>query len=42
MGVQRNCLYRVMPDLAEQGLVTKSGQGWHVRKRPGESPDDGQ
>lgn len=40
MGVQPSYLYRVMPDLAQQGLVTKSGRGWHVRKRPGDSPDD--
>jgi hypothetical protein len=31
MEIQQNYLYRVMPDLAEQGLVTKSGRGWHVR-----------
>ena len=32
MGIKQNYLYRVMPDLAEQGLVTKSGRGWHVRQ----------
>ena len=32
MGIKQNYLYRVMPDLAEQGLVTKSGRGWHVKK----------
>ncbi len=32
MGIQPNYLYRVMPDLAEQGLVTKSGRGWHIRQ----------
>jgi hypothetical protein len=31
MGIKQNYLYRVMPDLAEQGLVTKSGRGWHLR-----------
>jgi hypothetical protein len=31
MEIKQNYLYRVMPDLAEQGLVTKSGRGWHVR-----------
>ncbi len=31
MGIKQNYLYRVMPDLSEQGLVTKSGRGWHVR-----------
>lgn len=29
MNCQQNYLYRVMPDLAQQGLVTKSGRGWH-------------
>lgn len=37
MEIQQNYLYRVMPDLAEQGLVTKSGRGWHV-KEPAGSP----
>ena len=32
MGFKQNYLYRVMPDLAEQGLVTKSGRGWHIRQ----------
>jgi hypothetical protein len=31
MGIKQNYLYRVMPDLAEQGKVTKSGRGWHAR-----------
>jgi hypothetical protein len=31
MEIKQNYLYRVMPDLSEQGLVTKSGRGWHVR-----------
>ena len=31
MGIKQNYLYRVMPDLAEQKLVTKSGRGWHLR-----------
>lgn len=34
MGIKQNYLYRVMPDLAEQGLVTKSGRGWHIRQTP--------
>ena len=33
MGIQQNYLYRVMPDLAEKGQVTKSGRGWHLRQR---------
>jgi len=32
MGIQQNYLYRVMPDLAEQGVVVKSGRGWHVKQ----------
>lgn len=29
MGIKRNYLYRVLPGLADDGLVTKSGRGWH-------------
>jgi hypothetical protein len=32
MGIQQNYLYRVMPNLAEQGKVIKSGRGWHPRE----------
>jgi hypothetical protein len=35
MGIQQNYLYRVMPDLAEKGQVTKSGRGWHLRESAG-------
>jgi hypothetical protein len=31
MGIKQNYLYRVMPDLASQGQVSKSGRGWHPR-----------
>jgi CRP-like cAMP-binding protein len=31
MGIKQNYLYRVMPGLAEDGKVTKSGRGWHIR-----------
>jgi CRP-like cAMP-binding protein len=31
MGIKQNYLYRVMPDLASQGLVLKSGRGWHPK-----------
>ena len=31
MGIKQNYLYRVMPGLAEEGKVTKSGRGWHAR-----------
>src|SRR5690349_332007 len=32
MGIQQNYLYRVLPGLAEEGKVTKSGKGWHLRE----------
>src|SRR5829696_2709876 len=32
MGIKQNYLYRVMPTLADEGKVTKSGRGWHVRE----------
>ena len=28
MGIKQNYLYRVLPGLAEDGLVTKDGRGW--------------
>jgi hypothetical protein len=31
MGIKQNYLYRVMPGLAEEGKVTKSGRGWHAQ-----------
>jgi CRP-like cAMP-binding protein len=31
MGIKQNYLYRVMPGLADDGKVTKSGRGWHIR-----------
>jgi hypothetical protein len=31
MGIKQNYLYRVMPGLAQDGLVTKNGQGWHPK-----------
>ena len=31
MEIKQNYLYRVMPTLAEEGQVVKSGRGWHVR-----------
>jgi hypothetical protein len=30
MGIKQNYLYRVMPGLADEGKVTKSGRGWHA------------
>jgi hypothetical protein len=32
MGIKQNYLYRVMPGLAEEGKVTKSGRGWHSKE----------
>jgi CRP-like cAMP-binding protein len=29
IGIQQNYLYRVLPGLAEDGLVRKDGRGWH-------------
>ena len=31
MGIKQNYLYRVMPGLADEGKVTKSGRGWHFK-----------
>ena len=31
MGIKQNYLYRVLPGLAEDGLVTKTGRGWHPK-----------
>ena len=39
MGIQQNYLYRVMPGLAEEGKVTKSGKGWHLREGAGLSAE---
>jgi hypothetical protein len=33
MGIKQNYLYRVVPDLQKEGLLTKSGKGWHVRDK---------
>ena len=33
MKIKQNYLYRVMPTLAEQGQVSKSGRGWHARDK---------
>ena len=30
MGIQQNYLYRVLPGLQKDGLVKKSGKGWHA------------
>ncbi|HUR86834.1 MAG TPA: hypothetical protein VMY78_15985 [Solirubrobacteraceae bacterium] len=31
MGIKQNYLYRVLPALADDGLVTKDGRGWHPK-----------
>jgi hypothetical protein len=31
MGIKQNYLYRVLPGLADDGQVTKSGRGWHAK-----------
>ena len=37
MGIQQNYLYRVMPSLADEGKVVKSGRGWHLREPQGDA-----
>jgi hypothetical protein len=32
MGISQNYLYRVLPGLADDGLVTKEGRGWHPKQ----------
>jgi len=32
MGIRQNYLYRVLPGLAQDGLVRKDGRGWHPRE----------
>ncbi len=32
MGIKQNYLYRVLPGLAEEGLVHKAGRGWHPKQ----------
>jgi hypothetical protein len=36
MKIEPNYLYRVMPKLTSDGLVTRDGQGWHPAKKSGE------
>ena len=33
MGIKQNYLYRLMPNLAEEGQVVKSGRGWHAKDK---------
>ena len=39
MGIKQNYLYRVVPDLQKEGLLTKSGKGWHVRDKAAASAE---
>ncbi len=32
MGIKQNYLYRVLPGLADDGLVRKDGRGWHPQE----------
>jgi len=32
MGIKQNYLYRVLPGLADDGLVKKDGRGWHPKQ----------
>lgn len=32
MGIKPNYLYRVLPALAQDGLLTKDGRGWHPKQ----------
>jgi len=32
MAIKQNYLYRVLPGLARDGLVTKQGRGWHPKE----------
>jgi hypothetical protein len=32
MGIKQNYLYRVLPGLADDGLVVKKGRGWHPKE----------
>lgn len=32
MGIKQNYLYRVLPGLADDGLVRKEGRGWHPQE----------
>ena len=32
MGIKQNYLYRVLPGLADDGLVRKEGRGWHPKE----------
>jgi len=34
MKIEPNYLYRVMPNLTADGLITREGQGWHPVEQP--------
>ncbi len=31
MGIKQNYLYRVLPELVQEGKIAKQGRGWHPR-----------
>ena len=39
MGIKQNYLYRVLPGLADDGLVTKQGRGWYPNQTDTTSSD---
>lgn len=43
MGVEQNYFYRVLPDLEQEGKVTKKGRGWYpgTATHHGEGSGDG-
>jgi hypothetical protein len=41
MGIKQNYLYRVLPGLADDGLVTKDGRGWRPKAAPELQPAGG-
>jgi CRP-like cAMP-binding protein len=40
MGIKQNYLYRLLPSLASDGLVSKHGRGWHPGAGRPSSADD--
>jgi CRP-like cAMP-binding protein len=40
MGIKQNYLYRLLPSLADDGLVSKDGRGWHPTAGDPSSADD--
>jgi CRP-like cAMP-binding protein len=40
MGIKQNYLYRLLPSLADDGLVSKQGRGWYAKADGSSSADD--